>query len=72
MRGKDEKQAEQLALRLAEVERQHAKALKALFGPSSERRPKDDKAERETSGKARARFSDALKREVATLLIAGS
>ena len=45
LRGKDEKQAEQLALRLAEVERQHARALTALFGPSSERRPKDDNAE---------------------------
>lgn len=48
LRGKDAKQAEQLALRLAEVERQHAKALTALFGPSSERRPKDDKAERKS------------------------
>lgn len=42
LRGKDAKKAEQLALRLAEVERQHANALKALFGPSSERRPKKD------------------------------
>lgn len=45
LRGKDAKQAEQLALRLAEVERQHAKVLTALFGPSSERRPKGDKDE---------------------------
>jgi transposase len=42
LRDKDEGQAQQLALRLAEVERQHAQALKALFGPSSERRPKSD------------------------------
>lgn len=42
LRGKDAKQAEQLALKLAEVERQHANALKALFGQSSERRPKED------------------------------
>ncbi len=52
LRGKDEKKAEQLALRLAEVERQHAKALTALFGPSSERRRKDDK----TEAKAKARL----------------
>lgn len=44
LRGKDEGKAQQLALRLAEVERQHAQALQALFGPSSERRPNDDKA----------------------------
>ena len=42
LRGKDAKKAEQLALRLAEVERQHANALKALFGPSSEKRPKGE------------------------------
>lgn len=41
LRGKDEKKAEQLALKLAEVERQHANALKALFGQSSEQRPKE-------------------------------
>ena len=48
LRGKDPAKAEQLALKLAKVERQHAAALKALFGQKSERRPSDKK-----KGKAR-------------------
>lgn len=48
LRGKDAKAAEQLALKLATVERQHAAALKLLFGQKSERRPGDkSKKERE-------------------------
>lgn len=39
LRDKDEGKAEQLALQLATVERQHASALKLLFGSKSERRP---------------------------------
>lgn len=38
LRNKDAKKAEQLALRLAQVERQHAAALKLAFGQKSERR----------------------------------
>lgn len=39
LRDKDPAKAEQLALRLETVQRQHDAALKALFGQSSERRP---------------------------------
>jgi len=43
LRDKNPEQADQLALKLAQVERQHAAALKLAFGPTSERRPKEDK-----------------------------
>ena len=39
LQSQDIHEAEQLALRLHELEKQHAKALKGLFGPKSERRP---------------------------------
>jgi transposase len=47
LRGKDAKAAEQLALKLATVERQHAAALKLLFGQKSERSPSEGKAQKE-------------------------
>ena len=44
LQSQDVKEAEQLALRLHELEMQHAAALKGLFGPKSERRPQADSA----------------------------
>jgi len=44
LRDKKPGEAEQLALQLAKIERQHAAATNKLFGQSSERRPKDKPA----------------------------
>lgn len=43
LKVKSEQKAEQLALKLAQIERQHAAALQRLFGSTSERRPRDKK-----------------------------
>ncbi len=47
LRDKDAKKAEQLALRLVQVERQRAAALKLAFGQTSERRPSERKQTKE-------------------------
>lgn len=41
LKDKREEKAEGLALKLAQIERQHAAALQRVFGSTSERRPRD-------------------------------
>lgn len=70
LKGKNAGKAEQLALELAKIERQHAAALKKLFGQSSERRPKngDKQARKPQKGHGRkAQPQLPLEEEIHTL-----
>jgi transposase len=55
LKDKNIGQAEQLALELANIERQHAAALKKLFGQKSERRPKNGEKQARAAQKGHGR-----------------